>query len=153
MADEKKITHMPHNVTMNDCRNLTLTGVEEVIGCDEELLTLKSSMGEMTVGGRGMHIGSFNRGSGELKIDGHIPNRTQRDFSRGCLSDYGIHTLHNDLFNASGTRGGCCLGSVLRCVPITPQDDSFFRIFGFVTGYFFLAYIRRVYFFCLCQAQ
>ena len=72
MADEKKITHMPHNVTMNDCRNLTLTGVEEVIGCDEELLTLKSSMGEMTVGGRGMHIGSFNRGSGELKIDGLI---------------------------------------------------------------------------------
>lgn len=72
MTDDKRTTHPPHNVTMNDRRNLSLTGVEEVIGCDEEVLTLKTTMGEMTVNGRDMHIGSFNRGSGELTIDGVI---------------------------------------------------------------------------------
>lgn len=72
MTDEKRLTHLPHNVTMNDRRNLMLTGVEEVIDCDEEVLTVRTTMGEMTVGGNGMHIGSFNRGSGELKVDGSI---------------------------------------------------------------------------------
>lgn len=72
MTDENRTAHIPHSVTMTDRRNLTLTGVEEVIGCDEDELTVKTSLGKMTVGGRGMHIGSFNKASGELKIDGTI---------------------------------------------------------------------------------
>ena len=42
------------------------------IGCDEEILTVKTVMGEMTVAGRQLRIGSFNRATGELKIDGEI---------------------------------------------------------------------------------
>ena len=72
MNDEKRPVQMPHNLTMNDRKNLTMTGVEEVIGCDEEVLTVKTVMGEMTVSGARLHIGSFNRSTGELKVDGQI---------------------------------------------------------------------------------
>ena len=64
---------LPEDENMTeDRRNLSMTGVEEVIGCDEEQLTLKTSMGELTVDGNGLHIGSFNRSTGELKLDGVI---------------------------------------------------------------------------------
>ena len=72
MNEEKRTLRLPHNVTMNDRRNLSLTGVEEVIGCDEQLLTVKTTLGELSVGGNGLHIGNFNRSSGELKVDGVI---------------------------------------------------------------------------------
>ncbi len=72
MNDDKRTVQMPHNLTLNDRRKLSLTGVEEVIGCDEEVLTVKTVMGEMIVSGSMLHIGSFNRSTGELKIDGQI---------------------------------------------------------------------------------
>ena len=72
MTEDKRTVRLTHSVTMNDRRNLSMTGVEEVIGCDEEQLTLKTSMGELTVDGNGLHIGSFNRSTGELKLDGVI---------------------------------------------------------------------------------
>ena len=57
---------------MKDRRSLSVTGVEEVLGCDEEVLTVKTVMGKMTVAGQQLHIGNFNRSTGELKIDGEI---------------------------------------------------------------------------------
>lgn len=72
MNDDKRTAHLPHNIVMNDRKNLSLSGVEEVLGCDEEVMTVKTSLGELTVTGAGLRIGSFNRGSGELKVDGRI---------------------------------------------------------------------------------
>lgn len=72
MNDDKKTIPMTHNVVMNGRKNLSLTGIEEVIGCDEEVLTVKTSMGELTVTGSRLHIGSFNRATGELAVDGTV---------------------------------------------------------------------------------
>lgn len=72
MNEEKRTLLAPHNVVLNDRKKLSLTGIEEVIGCDEEVLTVKTSMGELTVTGSRLHIGSFNRATGELNIDGSI---------------------------------------------------------------------------------
>ena len=72
MNDEKRAVQVPHNLTLNDRKSLSLTGIEEVIGCDEETLTVKTVMGELTVIGSRLHIGSFNRGTGELKVDGRV---------------------------------------------------------------------------------
>lgn len=72
MNDEKKSIQMPQNIVLNDRKKLSLTGVEEVIGCDEEVMTVKTAMGELTITGVRLHIGSFNRGTGELNVDGRI---------------------------------------------------------------------------------
>lgn len=72
MNDEKRTLTTPHNLTLNDRKNLSMTGVEEVIGCDEEVLTVKTSLGGLTVVGMRLHIGSFNRSTGELKVDGSV---------------------------------------------------------------------------------
>ena len=72
MNEEKRTVHLPHNIVLNDRKNLSVTGVGEVLGCDEEVMTVKTSNGELTITGSGLHIGSFNRGTGELKVDGRI---------------------------------------------------------------------------------
>lgn len=72
MTEEKNAVQKPHNIIMNDRKNLSLSGVQEVLSCDEEIISLRTVMGELTVNGRQLHIGSFNRDSGDLKIDGKI---------------------------------------------------------------------------------
>ena len=79
MNEERKAVTMPHNLILDDRKSLSLTGVEEVIGCDEEVLTVKTVMGELTVSGSRLHIGSFNRGTGELKVDGTVKEMTYAD--------------------------------------------------------------------------
>ena len=132
MTEDKRTVRLPHSVTMNDRRNLSMTGVEEVIGCDEEQLTLKTSMGELTVDGNGLHIGSFNRSTGELKLDGVIRGIVYADaepdkqgFLRGCLNNDGIHTLHHAVFYAAGIDGRLILGRLLRRFQNPPQNDPF----------------------------
>ena len=69
---EKQRTVQPHDIMIKGRRNLSVTGVEEVLGCDEELLSIKTVMGKMTIAGKQLHIGSFNRSTGELQVDGEI---------------------------------------------------------------------------------
>ena len=43
MNEEKRTVHLPHNIVLNDRKNLSVTGVGEVLGCDEEVMTVKTS--------------------------------------------------------------------------------------------------------------
>ena len=79
MTEEKNQMRVPHNIVMNDRKNLSLTGVEEVLSCDEEIVSVRTSMGELTISGMKLHIGSFNRASGELKLDGTVKELVYAD--------------------------------------------------------------------------
>lgn len=72
MNDERNTPKIPHNVVMNNRNTLEISGVEEVVNCDEEIIVIRTVMGELSINGAKLHIGSFNRDSGELKLDGKI---------------------------------------------------------------------------------
>ena len=61
-----------HNVIMEQRRKLNMSGIMEVIGFDDETITLESDMGMMTVKGEGLKIGSFSASSGDIDIEGTI---------------------------------------------------------------------------------
>ena len=61
-----------HGLIMEDRKNLTLTGVKDVSGFDEQKVTLVTEMGELTVRGSELHINDFSNDSGELSLDGCI---------------------------------------------------------------------------------
>ena len=61
-----------HNVIMENRRMLTLSGVLDVAAFDENVVTLLTELGELTVGGCGLHIGRFDQETGEMTIDGEI---------------------------------------------------------------------------------
>lgn len=79
MNDERNIPHAPHNIVMNNRKTLSISGVNEVVSCDEEIVVIRTVMGELSVSGTRLHIGSFNRENGELQLDGNVKELVYTD--------------------------------------------------------------------------
>lgn len=61
-----------HSLIMTARKELSISGVEEVSGFNDENVSLKTSLGELTVSGSHLHISTFSQETGELKLDGEI---------------------------------------------------------------------------------
>ncbi len=61
-----------NNIILENRKNLTVSGVKDCLGFDEETISLLTTCGKMTVKGIGLHIESFNTESGDLKASGKI---------------------------------------------------------------------------------
>ncbi len=71
MAEEKMIT-FPHNITIDERKNLSITGVTDIGGYDEQTVVAVTSQGELTVKGEGLHIIRMSVDMGELVVEGII---------------------------------------------------------------------------------
>ena len=69
MAEE--IT-MPHKLSLDNRRALTMTGVTEVVSFDENAVVLKTAMGLLTVHGRELQLKNLSLDGGQIAVDGHI---------------------------------------------------------------------------------
>ncbi len=71
-TDEITIAKKKHDLIMESRKNLNMNGVSDVKGFDDEKIIITTVLGELTVKGSRLHIGSFSQESGELHIDGEI---------------------------------------------------------------------------------
>lgn len=71
-----------HNLILEDRKKLTLSGVRDVEGFDEQTITLLTELGELTLKGEGMHINNFSQETGELSLDGLINSLSYSESSR-----------------------------------------------------------------------
>lgn len=62
----------PHNLNLEDRRNLTVSGVIDVGGYDEQTIVAQTEKGELTVRGEGLHIIRMSVDLGELAVEGNI---------------------------------------------------------------------------------
>lgn len=62
----------PHILTLDNRRLLTLTGVEDVSGFDDQTISIKLSDSALVVKGASLHISKLNLDSGDVAIDGQI---------------------------------------------------------------------------------
>lgn len=72
MNDDKKYPVIPHCVSMEDRKKITLTGVRDVDSFDEQTITLVTDFGELSLRGTGLHIGKLSTDSGEMTVEGKI---------------------------------------------------------------------------------
>lgn len=72
MNDDKKYPAIPHCVSMEGRKKITLTGVKDVDSFDEQTITLVTDYGELSVRGAGLHIGKLSTDSGEMCVEGKI---------------------------------------------------------------------------------
>nr|WP_317413807.1 sporulation protein YabP [uncultured Solibaculum sp.] len=79
MTEEKKTMKMPHNVILEDRRNLTVSGVSDVDSFDEQNITVFTDMGELAVRGYNLHINKLNIETGELTLEGEISSLIYTD--------------------------------------------------------------------------
>lgn len=71
-GDERTAVKRKHNLIMEDRKSLSVTGVIDVSGFDDEKILLTTELGDLTVGGYSLHINKFSQESGELNLDGEI---------------------------------------------------------------------------------
>ncbi len=72
MADEKRMTAMPHNLVLEDRKLLTVSGVSDVDSFDEETVVVFTDLGELTIRGANLHINRLSVEVWEHTVEGNI---------------------------------------------------------------------------------
>ena len=75
----------PHILTLDNRRLLTLSGVEDVSGFDEQTISVKLSDAALVVKGTSLHICKLNLESGDVVIDGSVGSLQYLAASSGSL--------------------------------------------------------------------
>lgn len=76
MAQEDQ---MPHKLQLNERRQLTMTGVTEVVSFDEGAVILQTSLGTLVVQGRGLQLKTLSLEGGQVAVDGNISALTYEE--------------------------------------------------------------------------
>ena len=63
---------MPHKLSLQERRQLTMTGVSEVISFDDASVVLRTGLGLLTVHGKELQLKNLSLEGGQVAVDGHI---------------------------------------------------------------------------------
>lgn len=63
---------LPHKLTVNERKSLTMTGVTEVLRFDETSVVLKTALGVVEVLGQDLKLKTLSLDGGQMAVDGHI---------------------------------------------------------------------------------
>ncbi|MBQ0098374.1 MAG: sporulation protein YabP [Oscillospiraceae bacterium] len=62
----------PHSLMLDNRKSLSMTGVVDVSGFDDQTVNVKTALGTLVVKGSSLHINKLNLESGDVSIDGEI---------------------------------------------------------------------------------
>ena len=68
----ENIVRKPHTLVLDNRSVLSLTGVEDVSGFDENTINIRTADCSLVVKGTGLHISKLSLDSGDVVIDGEI---------------------------------------------------------------------------------
>lgn len=63
---------LPHKLTLNERKSLTLTGVTEVISFDDTAVILTTDLGTLSVHGTGLQLKTLSLEGGQVAVDGQV---------------------------------------------------------------------------------
>lgn len=63
---------MPHKLTLTGRKNLTLTGVTEVVRFDDEEVVLNTAQGTLTIHGSQLQLKNLSLEGGQVAVDGTV---------------------------------------------------------------------------------
>lgn len=65
-------TNIPHCLTLRERRELTMTGVTEVVSFEETAVVLHTALGTLTVQGSSLQLKTLSLEGGQVAVDGDI---------------------------------------------------------------------------------
>lgn len=68
---EEQIT-LPHKLTLNERRQLSMTGVSEVVSFDDTTVILHTQLGTLTVQGKDLQLKNLSSEGGQVAVDGTV---------------------------------------------------------------------------------
>lgn len=72
MAEQKIKQLKPHNLIMNNCEKMSLTGVFDVESFDDKCVICYTDFGKLFVRGNGLRVDNMNVDSGDMEITGRV---------------------------------------------------------------------------------
>ena len=63
---------MPHKLVLNCRKELSLTGVTEVVSFDENAVMLKTSMGLLSIHGQNLQLKNLSVDGGQVAVEGRL---------------------------------------------------------------------------------
>ena len=66
------ITSLNHSITINERKNIIITGVKKIESFDEEEFYMETSMGNLTLKGQGLEIIKLDTYQGNVSIKGKV---------------------------------------------------------------------------------
>lgn len=70
MAEEKM--QLPHKLTLNERKTLTMTGVTEVVSFDDTAVLLRTALGMLMVQGNELQLKTLSLEGGQVEVSGHV---------------------------------------------------------------------------------
>lgn len=64
--------NLNQNIIIENRKQITLSGVKDCLGFDDETISLLTVLGKLVIKGEGLHIQNFDTKSGELIAEGKI---------------------------------------------------------------------------------
>lgn len=63
---------LPHKLTLNERKSLTMTGVTEVVSFDDACVVLHTALGTLEVHGQELKLKTLSIDGGQVAVDGQI---------------------------------------------------------------------------------
>jgi len=70
--DDKKHLKGNQNIVLENRQKMSISGVEDVISFNEELIVLNTTLGLINIKGEGLHINKLNLDDGDVNVEGNI---------------------------------------------------------------------------------
>lgn len=65
-------THLPHKLCLNERKELTMTGVTEVVSFDDSAVVLRTCLGTLLIQGQELHLKTLSLDGGQVAVEGSI---------------------------------------------------------------------------------
>ncbi len=62
----------PHKLTLNERKQLTMSGVSEVVSFEETAVVLQTGLGTLLVQGQGLKLKTLTPEGGQVAVDGEV---------------------------------------------------------------------------------
>ncbi len=63
---------LPHRLTLNERRQLTMTGVSEVVSFDDTAVILRTELGMLTIQGQQLQLKTLSLEGGQVAVEGTV---------------------------------------------------------------------------------
>lgn len=70
MGEERM--QLPHKLILNERRQLTMTGVSEVVSFDENTVVLHTQLGALTIHGKELQLRQLQLEGGQVAVEGTV---------------------------------------------------------------------------------
>jgi sporulation protein YabP len=88
MEERKSSAKLPHCLTLDNRKNLTMSGVSEVDSFDDRSIIAYTDVGELTIKGENLNIKKLNLELGELEVTGKVASLVYADNKLGSNAGF-----------------------------------------------------------------